>query len=65
MTPQTRTVLSHLRTKGSITRLEAGALYRIAHLPTRIFELKKAGHGVKTQMRKDMTGHRYARYSLA
>lgn len=65
MTNQARTVLNHLRAKGAITRLEAYHLYGIAHLPTRIFDLRKAGVTVKSAMCKDMTGHRYARYTLA
>lgn len=65
MTPQATTVLDHLRRVGSITRLEALHLYRIAHLPTRIFDIRAAGTRVKTEQKRDNTGHKYARYSLA
>jgi hypothetical protein len=58
-------VLDHLRRKGSITRNEALMLHRIAHLPTRIFNLKARGTAIKSERHKDLTGHRYVRYSLA
>lgn len=40
---QQKVILQHLRTKGSITTLEAAKKYAITRLPNRISELKEAG----------------------
>lgn len=61
---QEHQVLNHLRRAGSITRVEAEALYRIRHLPTRIFNLKKSGVDILSTTKKDVTGQRYTRYTL-
>ena len=57
-------ILAHLVTKGSITNVEAQALYRCRALPRRIADLKEEGFKIKTLMKKDVTGQRYARYVL-
>lgn len=62
--PQTRQVLSHLESKGSISPLEAFGVYGITRLAARINELRQAGMDVTTNMRKDAKGTRYASYSL-
>lgn len=62
--PQTRQVLAHLESKGSISPLEAFGVYGITRLAARINELRKAGMEVTTDMRKDAKGTRYASYSL-
>jgi hypothetical protein len=61
---QTAKVLAHLFTRGSLTNVEAQAIYRIRQLPARIFDLKRKGHKIVTDIRSDPTGQRYARYSL-
>ena len=65
MASQRQMILQHLRTKGSISALEALSLYRCNRLAARIEELRKAGHGIETDMKTDLTGKRYARYHLA
>lgn len=65
MTPQANTVLKHLQQHGSISQAEAATVYRIRALPRRISDLKEAGHKVTRELKKDPTGQRYARYSLA
>ena len=65
MSPQDHKVLKHLRTKRSITRVEAEAVYRIRHLPGCIFRIRAAGHDVTSRWRSDPTGQRYVEYVLA
>lgn len=57
-------ILDHLLTKGSITNVEAQALYRCRALPRRIADLKADGIPIKSVLKKDATGQRYARYVL-
>lgn len=62
---QEQIVLEHMKKHGSISRYEALLVHRIAHLPTRIFDLKKAGHEIISEWKiEEMTGKRYVRYSL-
>jgi Ran GTPase-activating protein (RanGAP) involved in mRNA processing and transport len=63
--PQHEQILKHIAEKGSISNVEAQAVYRIRSLPRRIKDLKELGYSFKTEMRKDPTGQRYARYSFA
>lgn len=62
--PQTQMILEHLKQYGHITPVEAGAVYKVRSLSKRISEIKEAGHKVKTQLRADACGQRYAHYSL-
>ena len=62
---QKEMIMSHLREKGSITSLEAIGVYRIYRLQARIDELRDQGYAIKTEMHKDSTGKRYARYNLS
>ena len=64
MSPQLQTVLNHLQNFGSLSTAEAGTVYKIRSLPTRITELKKLGHNITVVIKKDATGQRYARYTL-
>ena len=57
-------ILKHLKTKGSISALEATSLYRIYRLAARINALRKSGVEIVTEMKSDMTGKRYARYHI-
>lgn len=65
MSPQCETVLNHLNARGSISGVEAAAIYRVRYLPRRIKDLKDF-HGVKirAERRADPTGQRYVRYYL-
>jgi hypothetical protein len=62
--PMTHLILTHLQQKGSITNVEAQALYRCRALPRRIRDLKEAGWNITSVLKKDATGQRYARYVL-
>lgn len=64
MTPQVKTILTHLQKHGSISQAEAGLIYKIRALPRRIADLKVAGHSIKSELKRDATGQRYARYTL-
>lgn len=55
-------ILAHLKDRGSITNVEAQALYRCRALPRRIADLKTKGHDIMSVLRQDKTGQRYARY---
>lgn len=57
-------VLIHLITKGSISNVEAQALYRCRSLSRRITTLKREGFNIVAVLKKDVTGQRYARYEL-
>lgn len=62
---QTNIVRDHLRKHGSITQLEALGVYKITRLAARIEELRDRGLTIRTDMRTDETGARYARYCLS
>jgi hypothetical protein len=64
MKPQTAIIFHHLKTRGSITGVEAAAVYRARSLSKRISEIKEAGHNVVRVLHKDATGQRYAKYYL-
>lgn len=64
MTPQSTKILNHLKTAGSITGVEAAAVHKARHLPSKIHELKRAGYAVRTTIKHDVTGQRYASYTL-
>jgi hypothetical protein len=57
-------VLKHLIYTGSITGVEASALYKIRSLPRRIATLKEQGHNIHSVQKRDLTGQRYVRYYL-
>jgi hypothetical protein len=64
MTPQVKTLLTHLQKHGSISAAEAATVYRIRSLPRRISDLKDEGFVITRELKKDPTGQRYARYTL-
>lgn len=66
MSPQCELVLKHLNDPqfGSLSGVEAQAVYRIRHLPRRIADLKEAGVAITTKRMVDPTGQRYVRYSI-
>jgi hypothetical protein len=63
--PQTRKVLNHLTKRRSISPMEALTVYGIYRLSACIYDLRKVGIKIKTNMRKDAAGHNYARYEVA
>lgn len=63
--PQTKTVLKHLEKRGTISPMEALMTYGIYRLSARINELRRVGYKIKTTIKQDAAGHRYARYDFA
>ena len=61
---QEHKVLAHLVHRGNISQLEARNTYRVERLTSRVTELKKRGVAIKSEMRLDESGHKYARYYL-
>lgn len=59
-------VSDHLIKKGSISGLEAFALYRVSSL-TKVISVLRAqfAHDISSEWRQDNTGKRYKRYYLA
>ena len=63
--PITQTLLKHLKRAGSITQVEAQAMYRIRHLPSQIKALKFEGHNIESEWKTDpINKQRYVRYHL-
>lgn len=63
LTPQARTVLSHLEKHGRISPMKALNVYGIQRLASRINELKNAGIFVGKEMMRDDVNDRYMQYS--
>ena len=62
---QAEAILSDLRKGAKITPLDALENYGCFRLGARIFDLKRKGHPIKTELHEDPeTGKRYARYSM-
>lgn len=57
-------VLEHLMTGRSITPLEAIGVYGIYRLAARVCELKKSGHVIESEVRRDKNKKPYARYYM-
>jgi hypothetical protein len=65
LTPQAKTVLRHLKKRGSISNMEAMIVYSISRLSSCIHEIRRrAGYNVETVIKKDDHGHKYSHYSL-
>ena len=62
--PMSAMILRHLEDKGSITSIEAQALYRCRSLSRRISDIKSWGFPITSVLKSDATGQRYARYFL-
>lgn len=60
--PAARTIHQHLKERGSISSIEAHAVYRCRSISSRVCELKRAGVHIETRLLRDPTGQRYARY---
>lgn len=61
---QEQLTLDHLKSVGSISGVEAEAMYKIRHLPKRIQNLKALGHDIVSVHKRDALNQRYVRYEL-
>lgn len=61
---QTTRILRHLQSVGSITQVEAVAMYKSRSITKRISELRVKGYDIKSEWKTDHTGQRYVRYWL-
>jgi hypothetical protein len=65
MAPATKQIWEHLQKVGSISNVEAQAIYRCRALPRRIKDIEEAtGVSIKRDRKQDATGQRYTRYSV-
>jgi len=64
MAPQLYQLLTHLKNHGTISNVEAQAMFKMRALPRRIADLRELGYEIKREIRKDSTGQRYARYTF-
>lgn len=62
MSKQCRVILDHLQKAGSISGVEAAALYKVRSLPRRICDLEAQGIPIRRERKVDVTGQRYVRY---
>ncbi|MCQ4158780.1 helix-turn-helix domain-containing protein [Roseomonas sp. GC11] len=60
---QTERVLAHLQRRGYITPLVARN-YGIERLTSRIYDLRKQGHTITAEYKRDDAGRRYTEYRL-
>lgn len=65
LSPQALLIYKHLKASGSISNVEAQAIYRCRALPRRISDIEqKLGVRITREMKSDVTGQRYVRYYL-
>lgn len=65
---QRRAILNHLRSYGTLTSMEAFKLYGVTRLSAKIFDLRKEGYNIVTNMKAGKTRFgthcEYAEYEL-
>jgi hypothetical protein len=65
LAPATKQIWDHLQKVGSISNVEAQAIYRCRALPRRIKDIEEVtGVSIKRDRKQDATGQRYTRYSI-
>jgi hypothetical protein len=64
LSDKAKVVLRHLDSHGSLSPAEAQVVHRIPKVAKQIWELRQAGASIRTFIRHDAAGTRYARYSL-
>ncbi len=64
MENQCKAILAHLQSGKTITGIEALNEFGCFRLPSRIFDIKKLGHKIASEMVTLPNGKRIARYSL-
>lgn len=61
---QLQKLARHLEMRGSISNIEAQAVFRIRALPRRISDLEEMGYRFTRRRMKDTEGQRYVRYEV-
>ena len=61
---QCKQVLDHLKSRGTLTSMQAFRMFDITRLPDRARDLRAAGVAVKSTMIRLPSGRRCAQYSL-
>jgi len=61
---QTDMIYEHLVKHGTLTNVEAAAMFKARSLTKRIHEIKQRGAEVRSEWRRDSMGQRYVRYWL-
>jgi hypothetical protein len=61
---QNKEILAYLEAGGSLTPMDALNLFNCWALSSRISDLKKEGHDIKSELVKGENGKRYSRYWL-
>lgn len=65
LTPMAKTLMLHLEKHKTISPAEAKAVYGMPKIARQIWELRQDGIDIRTELRHDPRGQRYARYSLS
>ena len=61
---QNEMVRLHLEKYGSLSQAEARQIYNVNRLSARVLDLRAKGLAIKSEIRTDPVGRRYARYFL-
>ena len=61
---QCKKILAHLREGKTITSNESMLVYHVARLSDVIMKLRRSGYDIKTTMKEDGVGGKYANYKL-
>jgi hypothetical protein len=61
---QKKLIFEHLQRRGSITAIEALIIYKCFRLAARVKDLRDYGVSIRTEIRTDPKGAKYARYHL-
>lgn len=64
MKPSSQRILRHLEAEGSITPMEALAVYSNPRLAASIYDIRRAGHKVTSVVKRDQMGHKYTKYTF-
>lgn len=61
---QNENLLAYLVTGKAITPLKARHVFRVESLSSRVSELRRQGHDIQSQLKRDESGKVYAEYRL-
>ena len=64
LTGQNRAILNYLESGGSLSPIEALNKFQCFRLAARVRDLRKAGHDIQTEMKRQKNGKKIAVYSI-